>query len=551
MSNLTLVTCLYNIGRGEMNTGFSRSFDHYKQCFSRLLKLKNFNMVIYCEEDLNDFIFSIRSHNNTKVINRSLDSLREFPFYSQVQSIRNDKSWINRAGWIAESTQAKLELYNPLVMSKQFMLNDASLFNFFNTKYFLWIDGGLANTVNLEAYLDDKFESRIIPNLNKMLYIAFPYDGDVEVHGFEKNKLNELAGANTKIVARGGVFGGNKDSINNINEIYYNLLSETLLSGYMGTEESIFTIIAYKHANLCNIKMIEGNGLVYKFFEDLKNTKMQKEPQFPLAFYVLTYNTPQQFKLFVDSFIKAYPEDFKNNKKYVIDNSTNEKYKQEYNKLFKEYDFEVIHQAGNIGINDGRVFAAKHFQNSDHKYYVFFEEDMCLVAPEDKQNKKGFIRYSKNIFENMIGIMHDNNLDFLRMTIIEFYGDNTYDWAFKNIPNDKKQKYFPQRADGDENLRWKSKVDYLGITWDGSLAYAVGHFHYSNWPIMFTKKGNAQMFLEVTFEHLYEQTLMSQAKTFMVEGKLKVGTLLAAPIEHNRVFFYDGNTRRENRHYTN
>jgi hypothetical protein len=39
----------------------------------------------------------------------------------------------------------------------------------------------------------------------------------------------------------------------------------------MGTEESIFSIMCYKHSDLVNYFEIESNGLVGKFFEDLKN----------------------------------------------------------------------------------------------------------------------------------------------------------------------------------------------------------------------------------------------------------------------------------------
>ena len=38
----------------------------------------------------------------------------------------------------------------------------------------------------------------------------------------------------------------------------------------MGTEESLFSIMCYKHSDIINYFEIEGNGLIGKFFEDLK-----------------------------------------------------------------------------------------------------------------------------------------------------------------------------------------------------------------------------------------------------------------------------------------
>lgn len=183
-NNLTLVTALFDIGRGNLTSGFNRSFDHYIESFIKLLKV-NYPMVIYCDSDVEEIVWKHRSHDNTRIIHKTIEDLRNFPFYDKVQEIRTSPEWINRSGWIVDSTQAKLDLYNPLVMSKQFFLNDASLFNYFDTKYFLWIDAGIANTIGEpQGYLDDNFENRVIQDMqNKMLYLAFPYDGTVEVHG--------------------------------------------------------------------------------------------------------------------------------------------------------------------------------------------------------------------------------------------------------------------------------------------------------------------------------------------------------------------------------
>jgi hypothetical protein len=312
-SDLTLVTCLFNIGRGEMEGGFRRSFDHYKECFARMLAVQ-YNMVIFCEESLNEFVWQHRARENTTIINKTVDDLktRYFPFYDLVQKIRVQPEWIHRAGWIVDSTQAKLDMYAPLVMSKQFFLNDASLHNPFNTKYFLFVDAGLANTIgDPTGYFNAEFEQRVTPHMNKMMYVAFPYQDDApEVHGFVKPKLNELAGAVTQHVCRGGLFGGSKEMINDINDIYYQLLASTLQEGYMGTEESIFTIISYRHKDKCNVRMIESNGLIYKFLEDLQKAPLPVVKQFPLAWYFLVFNTPKQLEYTLAKWKGAYPKEF-------------------------------------------------------------------------------------------------------------------------------------------------------------------------------------------------------------------------------------------------
>ncbi|QDJ96486.1 hypothetical protein Xoosp13_300 [Xanthomonas phage Xoo-sp13] len=544
-SNLTLVTALFDLGRGDLESGFKRSFDHYVESFTKLLKV-DYPMVIYCEPSLEEVIWQHRSRENTRLVFKSLDDLREFPFYKDIQDIRVDPKWYGQSGWIVDSTQAKLELYNPLVMSKQFYLNDATHFNFFDTKYYLWIDAGIANTIGDPAgYIDKEFERRITPDLNKMLYVAFPYDGTVEVHGFEKTAMDRMAGKETQFVCRGGIFGGPKHAINEINDIYYGLMSESFGNRLMGTEESIFTIIAYKYPNKVNVRMIENNGLVYKYFQDLKD-KPVMDVEEELAFYVLTYNLPQQFELWAKSMSETFPKEFKEVRKYVIDNSTDPRVADRYQELFTQYGFEVF-KKDNIGINGGRQFAAEHFLASKHEYMVFFEDDMLFHAPGAGLCKSGFSTYHNDLFDKCLDIMKSEKLDYLKLAFSEFYGDNHKNWAWENLPLSKKSEYFPDREDGTEV--WKVKIDYTGT--HKGLPYAVGEYHYCNWPIMFTKKGTQVVFMEVRYAGLYEQTWMSQTMMHMRDGKLKVGSLLATPINHNRVYHYDGSTRRENDLYTN
>jgi hypothetical protein len=60
------------------------------------------------------------------------------------------------------------------------------------------------------------------------------------------------------------------------------------------------------------------------------------------------------------------------------------------------------------------------------------------------------------------------------------------------------------------------------------------------------KAGNKKMFIDVTWEHPYEQTLMSYMFQETLKGNIRPGVLLAAPINHNRIFHYRPEERREN-----
>lgn len=546
-SNLTLVTCMFDIKRGDLPEGFGRAFEHYIECFRRLLKTE-LPMTIFCDEDVEKIIWEepLRTKENTHIVRKTLDDLRNFPFYAQTNKIRLEEEWINRNGWIPDSPQAKLELYNPLVMSKQFFLNDASIFNLFNTKYFLWIDGGIANTIGDPCnYFTLEFSRQITKQMNKMMYVCFPYDGQIEVHGFEKKEFDKIAGEQTERVSRGGMFGGSKYAINEINAIYYQLLHDTLNSGFMGTEESIFTLITYLHPQLCNIVPIDNNGLIVTALENIKNNIRITTAE-RLAVYTLVFNIPAQFKMWAESFKEALPRDYETSAKYVINNSTDPDVDAEFQELFEEHGFTEF-KKDNIGICGGRQFAAEHFDESEHEYMVFFEDDMLFHLPGDGPCKNGFTTYHADLFDKAIDIFENEDLDYLKLCFSEFYGDNHENWAWYNVPLEKKNLYFPDKGDGTNP---KSTIVHRTGS-HRNLPYAVGEYHYCNWPLLFNKEGNKKVFIDIKYEHLYEQTWMSHVMNLIREDQINAGSLLASVINHERKYHYAKDTRRENEHYTN
>lgn len=544
MSNITLVTSLVDLKRGSLSESFSRSFDHYLESFKKLLLLKDYPLVIYCDKDTEDFVWKYRSRSNTGVIRKDVSSMKSSPFKAKVDEIRTKKEWYSQASWLEESPQAKLEYYNPLVMSKQFMLNDAAISNSFGSKYFFWIDAGIANTVNIESYFNsDQFDRKLAEDVkkNKMLYLAFPYDGQHEVHGFKKEGMNKFAGEDTKYVCRGGFFGGTREAINKVNEVYYRTLESTLNHGYMGTEESVFTITTYTHKHLFNVQMIEPNGLIYSYFERVKSRERQNDDR--LALYFLTFNAPKQLVECLSRLKENFPSDFRKSAKYLINNSTKKELQPEYDKIIKEYDL-IEHKFDNIGITGGRQFAAEHFSQSNHSYTVFFEDDMLINGEEEagKLCNAGFKKYDKDLFNKSISILEENELDYLKLSFSEFFGNNHTNWAWYNLDPGRKEKFLQT----DDIPEMNTKTFYSGC--HQKLAYSVGEYFYCNWPILFSKEGNSK-FMKLCYTHnrMAENSLMAEAQVALRKGKLKVGCLLASPITHKRIIHYGKGERVENK----
>lgn len=557
VSKTTLVTGLWDIGRGELADGWSRTFNHYVEKFVDLLKVKE-NMIIFGDEELEKIVFQHRNQDNTQFVLKKLDWFKNNEYYNLIQTIRTNPDWYNQVSWLSESTQARLEMYNPLVMSKMFLLHDAKILDKFDSDYMFWIDAGLTNTVHYGYFTHDNVIDKLTNKVNKFAFICFPYETTTEIHGFKYPEINNYAGSPVKKVARGGFFGGPKDSIAEINSIYYKLLNETLREGYMGTEESIFSIIVYRYPDLTQYFEIEGNGLLGKFFEDCKNEKLiplseKKEDSLislnlsKVALYVITFNSPKQFKTLIDSMM-SYDKNFIEKPiKYLLNNSTDRNTDDEYRKISEEYGFQIIWPKENLGITGGRQFIASHFDSLDLDFYFFFEDDMFFFDKKDEVCKNGFNRYTQNLYNKVLEISQKENFDFLKMNFTEFYGDNSTQWSWYNVPQVFRESHWPNnkklpQMGIDPNA---PRTQFKEIKSHKGVPYASGEIYLCNWPILFTKKGNYKCYLETVYASPFEQTLMSHNYQETIKGNLNPGILLMTPTEHNRFEHYDASLRKE------
>jgi hypothetical protein len=582
MNNITFVTGLFDIGRGHQIDQLAeyqqRPFQEYLKSFERILAL-DVQMSIYVEPQYEDFVWQRRDSSQTQVILQDLDHFRiNFPFYAAIQRLRLDPSWRSRAGWLAESPQANLELYNAVVMSKMGMLNDQQLINPFGSDRYLWIDAGLERTCG--GYLDNPhWISRITSLLERFLFICFPYIGSTEIHGYEREAMAKLANTDyIRRVARGGLFGGSRDYIKKANDLYYQLLEQSFSQGEMGTEESIFSIMSYLHPEDYDRFEIEENGLIGPFFEALdkgrvplirtdylitspstnnnKSSKKESSPKFlqprdnnklSTAFYILTFNQPQQLQLLIDSW-QIQSDFFQKSTVFVIDNSTNDDAFAENKLICQANGFhQILPVKKNIGICGGRQLAAELFDASEHDYMFFLEDDMLLSRPNMPNCRAGFSTWVSDLYDKLLKIMETEQFDFLKLSFSEFYGINSEQWAWYNVPAHIRNSVWPNNSKLPEIGLAENipPVAFSRIATQEDLSYATGEVYYSNWPQIVGRKGNQKMFIETKWAHPYEQTWMSHMFQETHAGRLKPAVLLASPIDHRREFHYERNERVE------
>jgi len=561
-NNLTIVTGLWNIGRE------GRDFQHYIDNFKLFLDIPQ-NLFIYIESKYEYLVWEKRDKSNTFVKTYELSDVKNIydPHWDKTQEIRNNKNWVNQAGWLESSPQASLEWYNAIVQSKMFMLHDATIWNPFDCEYFFWLDAGITNTVPY-SHLTENNVLDILPKYgNPFLFLSYPYEANNEIHGFEIKAMNMYSGEDVKYVCRGGLFGGHKDQIKEANSTYYSLLQKTLNSGYMGTEESLFTIMSYNEPDLYKRYELDGNGLIVKFTQALvdNNVKLAEviKPKmgnvvkvtdkdvssYKTNLYMLTFNFPKQILHTIKSMEKT-PEWLTKPNLVLLDNSTNDEARNENMQIAKKYNFEYINLGGNTGICGGRQAAAEHFHNSDADFMFFFEDDMTVNPPEmiGEVCRNGFRKYVPNLYNILHKIMLKDGFDFVKLTFTEVYFDNDKQCSWYNVPQVVRSKYWPNYdklpvTGLDPNA---PLTNFKNIRVMDGVSYIDGEIYYANWPMIVSKAGNKKMFIDTKWGHPYEQTWMSHMYQMTLEGNLKPAILLAAPIWHDRIMHYTPEERREN-----
>lgn len=543
----TLVTGIWDLGRDEASEGWNRRFDHYTNNLQKLLStLKDHNFIVFVDPKHEHLVWDVRDKTNTVVYHHTKTDFNGnfFPFFDQVQSIRNKPSWFNQVGWLKESTQGSLEWYNPMVMSKMFLLHNAKIFNPYNSDYLWWIDGGITNTVHPGYFSHDRVLEKIEQLYQKFMFICFPYDTQTEIHGFDINAMKRFAKSDVvNRVARGGFFGGHVDYIAQANEIYYGLLRDSLNEGYMGTEESIFTLMTYLHPDIFEFGNINGDGLINTFFENVKNTQLDSKNfnintnNNKVTLYINAFNSPDQLQMVLDSFEQYDKKFLDNTEKIIINNTTKSELFEKYDAISHKYGFSEIRK-GNLGVCGARQLAAEHFRDSGNKYMFFFEDDMLLDLRKDYCSF-GFSKYVNRLYDTLIRIMDKENYDFLKFSFSEFFGHNGEQWAWHNVPAHQKIEYFGE-------INRKPNTKFACIKTLDQTPYAEGEVYYSNWPHIINQAGNKKLFLDTTWAHPYEQTWMSHIYTLTKQQIVHPAILLASPITHNRVHFYEKEERREN-----
>lgn len=266
MNNINLVTGYWN-GRSD------RSDTMYLQNFKNVLEL-NHNMTIFIPKEFKNFVLEHRNDklDKTDIIIVELEDIKNKYFskyYDKVESIRTTPEWYNSLQWLSGVPQGFSQWYNPIVMSKVIFMHESYKINKFNSDTYIWIDAGITQHVKKELVCDKSVQN-MSNHIKYVLFQSYDYISN-EIHGFDYNGFEKYTDIIPKWNCRATIFGCDKNYMDSFKDVYEYFLNDTLERGYLGTEESIFSLLSCVDSTKYNRYHTPNNGMPDMFLQNMKN----------------------------------------------------------------------------------------------------------------------------------------------------------------------------------------------------------------------------------------------------------------------------------------
>ena len=244
MTKFTVVTGFFDIGRGEWGK-YNRKCEEYLIHFENTLKLKN-NMVVFIENKNFDFVRRIRdkvtdeSKVRTVIYILELKELYMYQHLERIEDIQNELTFaINHPNPTAP--EICKPLYNVVVCNKMDLLHKATILDV-DSEYFIWLDAGYTHSsVDLSTLnwnptnlfeIKDKMSVICLQDINK---------GSDDPKEFFNQYIDIIIG---------GFISGYRDTIENVRDLYYDLVLELFEHDIKDDDQFYNTILAKRHPEL-------------------------------------------------------------------------------------------------------------------------------------------------------------------------------------------------------------------------------------------------------------------------------------------------------------
>ena len=232
----TLVTSLYDIGRGEINNrNAHRPFSKYLSWFKHVLSI-NAPMVVFVDQSLAPYVKEHRPKNyQTKVVIQKFEELKAYKYHDRIQNTINRMTMDKKLSHFKLCPEFITAKYQTIIYSKFDFLLEVSEQNPFNTGYFFWLDAGTfydKPTFDVTLPWPDPLKVKILGD--KFLVADQEFNLTDKSPLIDKKKY--LRKHSNQICAY--TLGGTKNAIQKVHKKFWEEV-ETLLTETLTTNEQI------------------------------------------------------------------------------------------------------------------------------------------------------------------------------------------------------------------------------------------------------------------------------------------------------------------------
>lgn len=241
----TIVTALYDIGRGQWNNIFKRTHDEYLSYFSNILSL-DCNMVIFIDENDYDIVATFRKKidpelKNTVIKVQKFKDLEAYKnFYTKCKDVMNGSHFL-KTRMESHTPEMNIPEYNIINFNKVSFLEESILSNDFNSDYFMWIDAGFYHNRFPKEYLFKEY-----PNKQKITSL-----NDNKIHFLALSEKIELSSyLDPRVSIAGSMFAGKKMPLLEFKKLCFETIDDFLNDSVINDDQAIYSYVYKKNPQL-------------------------------------------------------------------------------------------------------------------------------------------------------------------------------------------------------------------------------------------------------------------------------------------------------------
>ena len=215
--------------------------------------------VIVCDRDAYDALVEIVDPETTRFVLLEISMIERWMGFSfvDIARIQKDDSWIRAAPWLADSLQGRLPHHVAFGFASPIVMRLVSRLDPFKTRGgpFMYLSPRHQCLLGESKRLKEDAINNILNfHMDRFLMTHAYYDLITEVHGFSRSGFLKLSGMDSRRrrvnLVRGDTLAGRAGYIEVVAVLYELLVRESLKEGYMGLDESVLSIMAYRYPAL-------------------------------------------------------------------------------------------------------------------------------------------------------------------------------------------------------------------------------------------------------------------------------------------------------------